>query len=179
MNRHGTEAYYWNFAMPNRNTFSIPSIAKFLKDKLKDCNIIIDPFARDSKFGTITNDLNPEVSADYNMKADDFLQMLIDNGVKADAILLDPPYSPRQVKECYDNLGLDVTSQDTQTSKTMSKIRTLASQVLKVGGIGISFGWDSTGLGRKNGVTKKEVHILPHGSTLHDTIITLDEKVKE
>lgn len=179
MNRHGTIAYYWDFTMPNRNTFSIPSIAKFLNEKLKDCDIIIDPFARDSKVGTITNDLNPEVSADYNMKADDFLQMLIDNGVKADAILLDPPYSPRQVKECYNHIGLDVTSEDTQTAKTMSKIRTLASQLLKPGGICISFGWDSTGLGRKNGVMKKEVHILPHGSVNHDTIITLDEKVKE
>lgn len=176
MNRHNTKSFYWDFTMPNRNTFSIPSINKFLENKLKDRKIIIDPFARDSKIGTITNDLNPKTTAEYNLHADVFLQMLIEKGVKADAILLDPPYSPRQVKECYESLGLDVTSKDTQTSKTMSKVRKLSAELLKKDGIAISFGWDSTGLGRINNVSKLEVHVIPHGSTLRDTIITIDRK---
>jgi len=175
-NRHGTQSFYWDFTMPNRDTFSIPSIRDFLNKKLEGCEVIIDPFARNAKFGTITNDLNPDTSADYHDPADVFLERLLIQGVQADAILLDPPYSPRQVKECYESIGLDVTSKDTQTSRTMSRIRSLAAQLLKPGGIAISFGWDSTGLGRKNNVTKLEVHQIPHGSTLRDTLVTVDRK---
>ena len=162
--------------MPNKNTFTIKPIKELVLRYTQNANVIIDPFANESKFGTITNDLNPKTTAEYNLYADVFLQMLIEKGVKADAILLDPPYSPRQVKECYESLGLDVTSEDTQTSKTMSKIRKLAAELLKKDGIAISFGWDSTGLGRINNVSKLEVHIIPHGSTLRDTIITIDRK---
>ncbi len=164
------------FTMPNRNTFSIPSINQFLLEQLKGYEIVIDPFSRNSKFGTITNDLNPDTTADYNMKADAFLKMLIDKGVKADAILIDPPYSPRQVKECYASIGLDVTSKDTQTSKTMSTVNRLASQLLRTGGKAISFGWNSNGVGLKNNMEKTEVHLIPHGSQLHDTIITVEVK---
>ena len=176
MNKRDIPAYYWDFAMPSRNTFSIPSISKFLQVQLEGRSVIVDPFARDSKFGTITNDLNPETQAQYHMKADDFLQMLIDDGVKADAVLIDPPYSPRQVKECYESIGLDVTGADTQTSRTMSIINGLAGQLLKPGGIGISFGWNSTGVGMTNGMKKLSVHLIPHGSALRDTIITVEVK---
>lgn len=176
MNKRKIPAFYWDFAMPSRNTFSIPSISRFLVKELADRNTVVDPFARNSKIGTLTNDLNPETDAQYNMKADEFLQMLIDKGVKADAILIDPPYSPRQVKECYESIGLDVTGRDTQTSRTMSIINGLAAQVLKTGGIAISFGWNSTGVGMKNGMKKLSVHLIPHGSALRDTIITVEVK---
>ena len=164
------------FAWPKRDTFSIPVIRDFLNERLKTTQIIVDPFARNACFGTITNDLNPETDAQYHMKADEFLQMLIDKGVKADVVLIDPPYSPRQVKECYNSIGLDVTGTDTQTSRTMSIINGLVAQVLKPGGFSISFGWNSNGVGKKNGMVMKEVHLVPHGSTLHDTIITVEVK---
>jgi hypothetical protein len=176
MNKHGTPAFYWNFTMPNRDTFSIPPIARFLAKELEGRATVVDPFARNAKVGTITNDLNPKTDADHHMKADDFIQMLIDKGVRADAVLIDPPYSPHQVKECYESIGLDVTTKDTQTSRTMSIINGLASQVLRPGGIAISFGWNSTGLGMKNGMRKLSVHLVPHGSALRDTIIVVEEK---
>jgi len=164
------------FSMPSRETFTIKPIRDFLSAQLKEHEIIVDPFARNSELATITNDLNPDTSAQHHMKADDFLRMLIDEGVKADVILIDPPYSPRQVKECYDSLGLDVTSSDTQTSRTMSIINTLSAQVLRTGGKAISFGWNSNGVGLKNNMRKTEVHLVPHGSQLHDTIITVEVK---
>jgi len=176
MNKRNIPAFYWDFAMPSRNTFSIPSINAFLHRELEGREIVLDPFARNSKFGTITNDLNPETDADFHMRADAFLKMLIDDGVKADAVLIDPPYSPRQVKECYESIGLDVTSHDTQTSRTMSQLNKLVAEVLKVGGKAISFGWSSTGVGMTNGMTKEAVHLIPHGSALRDTIITVETK---
>ena len=63
----------------------------------------VDPFANRNKFATITNDLNPEYDTDYHMDALDFLKTFKDNSV--DGILYDPPFSPRQVSECYKDFG--------------------------------------------------------------------------
>ena len=97
------------WAMPNHNTFSIKPIKEFVARWTLGADIIVDPFARDSRIGTITNDLNPETDAQYHMKAEAFLNCLLTQGVEADVVLYDPPYSPRQVSECYKIAGLEVT----------------------------------------------------------------------
>ena len=89
------------WAMPNKWTFQIPPIAALLKEEMTG-GIWIDPFAGKSSPAHIKNDLNPKCSAAYHMDALEFLK-LFDND-SADGILYDPPYSPRQVRECYDNI---------------------------------------------------------------------------
>ncbi len=86
--------------MPNSNTFSILPIKKLIAKYItQEKNIIIDPFANNCKIGTITNDLNPKFNTTYHLDALDFLKIFKDNF--ADVVLYDPPYSLRQVKECY------------------------------------------------------------------------------
>ena len=46
------------------------------------------------------------------MDATDFLKMFSDNSV--DTVLYDPPYSARQVSECYKKLGFSVNKETTQ-----------------------------------------------------------------
>ena len=88
------------WAMPNSNTFSILPIKKLIAKYItQEKNIIIDPFANNCKIGTITNDLNPKFNTTYHLDALDFLKIFKDNF--ADVVLYDPPYSLRQVKECY------------------------------------------------------------------------------
>ena len=48
------------------------------------------------------------------MDAIDFLNMFAPNSI--DTVLYDPPYSPRQVSECYKKLGITVNMQTTQAS---------------------------------------------------------------
>ena len=57
--------YSREFAMPNAETFSIKPIKKFVHRYTYGDKVIVDPFARNSKMGTITNDLNPETDAQY------------------------------------------------------------------------------------------------------------------
>ena len=105
------------WSMPNSNTFSIPPIGELISkyiSKLPKESMIIDPFANSNRFGTITNDLDPQYDTDYHMDATDFLCMLDDN--IADMVLWDPPYSPRQVSECYKSLGKTVNMETTQAS---------------------------------------------------------------
>ena len=76
--------------MPNKNTFDILPIKELLKKYLdKDRQVIVDPFSNKSKWGTITNDLNPEFDTDYHLDALKFLESMRDN--MADVVLYDPP----------------------------------------------------------------------------------------
>lgn len=102
------------WSMPNKNTFDIHPIKKMLKEEVDDNLLWIDPSANKNKIATITNDLNPEFDTDYHMDALDFLKTFGDCSV--DGVLYDPPYSPRQISECYKNVGLEVSSKTTQST---------------------------------------------------------------
>jgi hypothetical protein len=65
-----------------------------------------------------------------------------------DGVLFDPPYSPRQLKECYDNLGLVL--HDTKSSVWKSWKDEIA-RVIKPNGLCLSFGWSTNGLGKNRG----------------------------
>jgi len=134
--------------------------------------VVIDPFARDSLLGSITNDLNPECKTTYNLDALDFLKLMKSNS--ADLILFDPPYSLRQVKECYDGIGLSLTGH--QSRHFFSDIKNEIKRVLKIGGIVISFGWDSNGMGINRGFDKIELLLVAHGGIHHDTICLIESK---
>jgi modification methylase mvaI len=160
------------WAMPNKNTFSIKPIKELILDELTD-GIWIDPFANSNKLATITNDLNAEYDTDYHMDALDFLKLFPDNSI--DGILYDPPYSPRQVSECYNNVGLSVTW-DTTKSSFWSNHKREISRILKLNGKVITFGWNSGGIGASNGFSIKRILLVPHGGWHNDTICTVEIK---
>lgn len=81
------------WAMPNSNTFEIKPIQQLIERYIQPHNTVVDPFANNNKYGTITNDLDPQYDTTYHMDATKFLKMLGDNC--ADVVLYDPPY-------CYD-----------------------------------------------------------------------------
>ena len=59
------------WAMPSGDTFSIPPIGDFVQRYLDVANVSIDPFARNTNLATHTNDLNPDTTAAYHLKADE------------------------------------------------------------------------------------------------------------
>ena len=160
------------WAMPNKNTFSIKPIKELILDELTE-GIWIDPFANSNKLATITNDLNVEYDTDYHMDALDFFKLFPDNSI--DGILYDPPYSPRQVSECYNNVGLSVTW-DTTKSSFWSNHKREISRILKSNGKVITFGWNSGGIGASNGFSIKRILLVPHGGWHNDTICTVEVK---
>jgi len=92
---------YRQWAMPNKNTFSIKPVKEFIERNIFG-ELIIDPYANTNKLATITNDLDSQFNTDYNLDSIDFLKLFKDNEV--DFCLFDPPFSPRQVSECYRKL---------------------------------------------------------------------------
>lgn len=160
------------WAMPNSKTFQIKPIRELINKYAY--GVIIDPFANDSKIGTITNDLDEQYDTDYHMDALDFLKMFGDNSV--DTVLYDPPYSPRQVSECYTSLGKTVNMQTTQASY-WSKQKEQIGRIVKKDGIVITCCWNSGGIGNKYGFEIEEILLVPHGGWHNDTIVTVERKV--
>lgn len=161
------------WCMPNSKTFRVKPIGEFVKRYVKDGMVVIDPFANDSKYGTITNDMNPEFDTDYHMDALEFLKMLPDNS--ADVVLYDPPYSSRQVSECYKSVGKEITMETTQSSWRSRHLDEIA-RITKNGGVCLSFGWNSNGVGKKRGFEQVEILLVAHGGMHNDTICVAEVK---
>jgi hypothetical protein len=165
----------WN--MPSANTFSICAIEKLVKRYLPASKISIDPFARNCTFATITNDLNPKTAAMYHMEASNFLAMLVDQETEADLVFLDPPYSARQVKEVYDGIGLPTLQYAVQRLGCWMREKDMVDRILRPGGIVLSFGWNSSGMGKKRNYKMLEMLTVCHGLSHNDTICVAEVKL--
>ena len=162
------------WAMPNSKTFQIKPIRELLEKYITPFDEVVDPFANDGVFGTITNDLDPSCHTDYHMDATEFLKMLDSN--IADIVLYDPPYSPRQVSECYQKFGMTVDMTTTQASY-WSKQKEQIARIVKPNGIVITCGWNSGGIGKKHGFEIEEILLVAHGGWHNDTIVTVERKI--
>jgi hypothetical protein len=162
--------------MPNSETFKIKPINELIKRYIEEFpGKIIDPFVRNSIFKDrcfSTNDLNPDIKADHNLNAVDFLKIFPDNSI--DIVLFDPPYSMRQIKECYNGIGKDVFKKDTQMN-FWSDNKDQIKRILAPGGIVISFGWSSMGMSKSRGFKIIEILLVPHGGNKNDTIVVVDK----
>src|SRR5690606_3106111 len=156
--------------MPNKWTFTIKPIRDLLAEELTDGSWI-DPFAGENSPATITNDLNPIRPTDYHLNAIDFLRMFDDESV--DGVLFDPPYSPRQVKECYDSIGIE--NWDGRVN-FWSDCKNEIARIVKPQGKVICFGWNSMGIGKKRGFTMDRILLVPHGGNKNDTICVVEHK---
>lgn len=162
------------WAMPNKWTFKIKPIAELLKEEIRQGELWIDPFAGEYSPAKITNDLNPERGTMYHLDALDFLKMF--ENCSVDGVLYDPPYSQRQVKECYDSIQGNIKWDGKMTFWSSSKDE--ISRIVKPGGKVICFGWNSMGCGKNRGFELERILLVPHGGSRNDTICTVERKVQ-
>lgn len=164
------------FAMPSADTFSIRPIEALLSLYLSDHLVVVDPFARNSQRGTITNDLNPHTRAQFHLPAEEFVTTLAPNS--ADVVLFDPPYSPRQISEVYQQVGLTCGTRETQNGRLYKTVKDGLDVALKPLGIAICCGWNSMGFGLGRGYEMIELLLVSHGGAHNDTIVTVERKLE-
>lgn len=156
------------FQGPKKYTFEMPLVKRFVE--VNSFGKVLNLFAGK----TILNldetrvDLNKDMPADYHMDSYDFVLMAIENKWVYDTIIFDPPYNLRKSREKYNGI---------YTSR-LRKIRTLLPQILKIGGIIINFGYDTTGMGKKRGFEKEHVLIINHGGDHNDTLCLIERKTQ-
>jgi len=159
------------WAMPNSSTFNINPITELVEKHLDD-GLWIDPFAGGATYADVTNDLHPEIDTDYTMDAPDFLGQF-DEGEIDGGVLFDPPYSPRQIKEVYDSIGLETTMETTQAT-FWSDCKEEISRISDGGATVLTFGWNSGGVGKTYGFKKEEILLVAHGGWHNDTICVVE-----
>jgi uncharacterized protein YneF (UPF0154 family) len=164
------------WAMPNSDTFSVYEIGVFVQKYLSKSSVSIDPFARNKRWATYTNDLNPDTKAEYHMDALEFLKMLAEKNVKADLIIFDPPYSLRQIQECYEGMGKKMSQRESQSF--YADIRSAIMNVIASECIVLSFGWNSIGMGIKKGFSIIELMLVCHGRAHNDTICIAEKRTQ-
>lgn len=162
--------------MPNAETMSVPSIHSFAMQYLVKSKCSVDPFARNCRLAKYTNDLNPETAAEHHLDALEFLAMLACDGVVPDCVIFDPPYSARQVAECYEAVGRTTTMQDTQ-GKSWADWRDAVANLCPDGAVVLSFGWQSCGMGKTRGFIIEEILLCSHGGVHNDTICMAERKL--
>jgi len=160
------------WAMPNKWTFTIKPIKELLNRYVKNGIGWIDPFAGNHSPAEITNDLNLNRPTKYHLDALDFCKLFKNK----DGCLFDPPYNLSQLKECYSNIGKAFGSFESRFY--FSEIKKEISKTIKIGGYVISCGWNSGGVGMKNGFEIVEILLVPHGGTRNDTIVTVERKLR-
>lgn len=161
------------WAMPNKHTFKIKPIAKLINKYVGDGINWVDPFAGENSPAEVTNDLNPNKPTMFHRHAKEFSQIIAGD---YDGVLFDPPYSLRQVKECYNEIGIELLKEDSQMFP--HNIKQALAPKIKNGGIAITFGWNSQGFGKSLGFEIIEILIVNHGRGHNDTIVTVEKKIK-
>ena len=152
-----------HWAMPSPHTFQIPPIRRFLHRWLR--GVSVDPFAGQSTIATHRNDLLD------GLDAADFCRSLLASGITADTILYDPPYSPRQIREVYQSRGLLPPNPN---AAYFAQYRQPLADLLKPGGVALSFGWNSAGFGARWPIL--EIVLIYHGGKHNDTLCLAQRK---
>jgi hypothetical protein len=143
--------------MPNHRTFEIDPVRKLI-DSERIFGLTIEPFPFQSKTDCF-----------------DYLAKFADNS--ADFGLIDPPYSNRQRSEHYNELGIEINGWHTGAGWT-KKLKDEVARVMKVGGKTITFGWNSSGMGKDRGFELYRILLVAHGGDHNDTICTVERKVQ-
>lgn len=173
---HGSASFSRVWAMPNGDTFSVPPIGDFVRRYLAVSKVSIDPFARNKRWATHTNDLNPATEAEHHMDAEKFLLKLAADGVKADLIIFDHPYSPRQISGCYKSVGLEVGMKETQSALLYQRVLDAIVPACTEDAVVLSFGWNSVGMGKRHDFEQIEIMLCCHGGAHNDTICLAERR---
>ena len=162
------------WAMPNSETFEITPIGELVERVVEDSDgVWLDPFAGRSDVADVTNDLNPEIDTDYTQEAQGFLSKFESGSIRG-GVVFDPPYSPRQIKEVYESVGIETTMETTQ-SKFWRVIKDEIQRVCAPGAKVVCCGWNSGGIGKGRGFETTEILLVAHGGWHNDTIVTVQE----
>lgn len=143
---------------------------------------ICDPFRNKQKRiqGTklISNDLNPDFDTTYNLEACDFGELCEREGFGFNLVLFDPPYSLRQLKEQYENIGHKLKKW--QTNNMWGRCKDSLARCVYPGGYVISLGWHTHGFGKHRGFEKVEVCVFEQAGSpdRYDLLLTVEKKVQ-
>jgi hypothetical protein len=154
----------------HRYTFSVKPIREWVESECE--GDVLNLFAGPTKLNVRETrvDLNPEMIADFNMDALDFVNMIgVTSHGEWDTILLDPPFSYRKSMEMYKGIK----------ASPFRQLKDSLPTILRKGGKIITFGYFSNVMGANRGFEVEKICVFSHGGAIHDTIASVERKIKE
>jgi len=125
---------------------------------------ICDPFARNCDWGTVTNDIDPETSAEEHRDALEFLSNLQNSFF--DIVLFDPPFSQHQAAR-YEVGHRNIYTSPGYVSACFDEI----FRILKPSGKVLKLGYNSTR--HHHGIDLLEAYLVNFGGNRNDVIMTI------
>jgi len=155
----------------NRYTFKAPKVRAWVEQYCKGL-VVLNLFAGPTRLsGCIeySNDLDPNFATTFHLDALDCVNLLRSNlERKFDRIVIDPPYSYRKSMELYHG----------NKNSRFKKILDLIPEILTPKGLVITFGYHSNVMSKKRGFAIREILLISHGGAQHDTIVSVEERIK-
>ena len=154
---------------PKKYTFEMEKLKRWTVENCK--GKVLNLFAGKTLLDGIDEtrvDLNKEMPADYYMDAYEFVLMAKKKKLKYDTVIFDPPYNLRKSREKY--MGI-------YTSE-LRKIKTELPNIINRAGFVISYGYDTTGMGKKRGFELIHICIVNHSGDHNDTLCTIEIKTQ-
>ncbi len=161
-------------AAPTAWTFTMAPVRELLERYVGPGRGWVDPFAGKHSPAQYTNDLDLSTPTLYHLDAEEFLDLIVEQGPFA-GVLFDPPYSYRQISEHYKAAGRKVTPLDTSANYYNRAMNAICDHV-RPGGYAISFGWNSNGFGANRGFEPVEYLMIAHGGHHNDTLVVVERK---
>ena len=115
-----------------------------------------------------------DMPTDYHMDALEFLRTRGDE--EADLVLYDPPYSITQASTLYKSYGKKRLEVNVANMRYWKLVKDEIARVTKPGGVVLSCGWSTNGMGKVRGFTLRRIRIVAHGGSKNDTLVTIEEK---
>lgn len=169
MEEEETKLIYHGFHMPNKWTFEIKPVKEYLQATTL-FGYTLFPFAGKTRIldspTHLHIDINPDMNPDILGDSRDVLKTFVEDYRRFNTIVLDPPFSFFQAVRTYGNKKMS----------DISYIKDLCNQLLLPRGKVISFGFNSTGMGKKRGYIKQELHIFNHGGNHNDMMMLVERK---
>ena len=162
------------WAMPNKWTFKIPPIMELVKRYASNGTGWADPFAGQSDFAEFRNDLNPGNKQPSQTEAAEFMSTF--QSASLSGVIFDPPYSLTQVSRSYEEMGYKFAGKENPTGG-FPKVRDAISRSVRGGGICVSFGWNTVGMGKGRLFEIIEILIVSHGGNRNDTLCTVERRL--
>lgn len=159
-NRDGTKRVFgrWTFEYRPARTF----VEKRLRGRV--LNACAGKSVLDHDGDVHRNDLNPDIDADTHHDVAELADHL--DPQSFDTVVFDPPFDDLQAADKYDSLRAD---------NVLAAFRQF-SQLLRPGGLVITFGWNSWGMRSHAGFDREETVLFQRGPVKRDVIATVDRR---
>lgn len=156
--------------MPSIWTFKMKSVSNLINKYIS--SNWADPFAGNYSPAEITNDIEESNrNAKFHMDTLEFLKLQSNNSITG--VLFDPPYSVEQCLRRYTPKHNGTAGRAEYWARCKDEI----ARIVERDGTVVSFGWDSTGIGKKRGFEIVEILLICHGACHNDTIVTVEKKL--